>query len=310
MFNRILKITVSLILVAVIMMIVGIERLIDNLSRVNGFIAFLALCLCPFIVMLGTEKWRQMIKHEARNIKYRDALISFLGGMALGLVTPARVGELGRIAFIKEGRKAVLAGIAVIDRLVDLEVTLLLAVVGAWYFFGYQGGIVILTITAAGATIIFMPHTYYLLIKKIIKVMPFRQKIEEMMVGAAGVPFTALGACMFLRVLVSLVDLFQFYILINAFVPVSILPVFVVYPVIIIINIVPITFMGIGMREGVAMLTLSKFGVPPEASVSASFLLFCLNTLLPGLIGTLFVSRIELVNRRVKSEQPETAAFK
>ena len=65
------------------------------------------------------------------------------------------------------------------------------------------------------------------------------------------------------------------------------------YPIIILINILPLTIGGIGIREGASMITLSKFGIPPEAAVNASFLLFCANTLIPGLIGALFFSKAE-----------------
>lgn len=296
MLKRLLKLAVSIILVIVILKIVGIDRLADNLIAVNGLSVFLALCLSPFVVILGTEKWRKIIRHEAK-ISFIDALISFLGGMSLGLITPARIGELGRIAFIVNGRKAVLAGIALFDRVIDLEVTLAIGLIGAHVLLGYSGLLLVIVSVLVGGTILFVPQKYFILCNKIIRRLPYQHKIEAVMAGVKAIPDNTLLACLFLRVVVSLIDLFQFYILLNAFASVSIIPVFVVYPVIIIINILPVTFMGIGMREGVAMLTLSKFGVPPEASVSASFLLFSINTLMPGIVGTLLISRMKLVTK-------------
>jgi len=296
MLKRILKLTGSLILVVVMMKIVGLDRLVDNLKSVNGLTVFLALCLCPFVVVLGAEKWRMIIRHEAK-ISFADTMISFLGGMSLGLLTPARIGELGRIAFIANGRRAALAGIALYDRIIDMEITIAFGLIGAHMYFGFSGLLFVLAAVLVGGTVLFMPQKYYNLFYGIIRLLPYQHKIEAVMAGVKTIPAKTLGLCLFLRMIVSLIDVLQFYILLNAFVSVSIIPVFVVYPVIIMINILPVTFMGIGMREGIAMLTLSKFGVPPEASVSASFLLFCLNTLLPGVIGTLLITRIQFVTK-------------
>ncbi len=300
MLKRLFKITVSLVLIAGILKIIGIEKLVLNFRAVNIYLILLALSLSPFVVFLGTEKWRQIIRHEANEVSYKDALISFLGGMSLGLLTPGRVGELGRIAFIIAGRKAVLIGVALIDRIIDLEVTLFFGVFGAYVYFGIPGILLIMCIIVTGGTIIFWPQTYYMLFENIIKLFPYQEKIQSILMGATTIPRKSLVSCIMLRFLVSFIDALQFYILINSFVQVGFLPVLVVYPVIILINILPVTIMGIGLRESAAMLTLSRFGVPPEASVSASFILFCLNTLLPGVVGALFVPRIKLTTKSVK----------
>lgn len=303
--KRLIKISVSVILIALIIQFTGLEKLLNNLKVVDGPAILLALCLCPFVIIIGTEKWRRIIWQET-NISFKEALISFLGGMSLGLITPARVGELGRIAFIATGRKTVLVGIALYDRLIDLEVTVSFGLIGAYIFYGYLGLLIVLTSIIVGGTIIIMPQKYLILINSIIKIPICQNKIEVIMTCVRNIPVKTLCVCICLRLLVSLIDLLQFYLLLNAFIPVGLLPVFVVYPIIILINILPVTFMGIGMREGVAMLTLSIYGVPPEASVSASFLLFCLNTLMPGIIGATFVPSIKMTANVLNTKKYET----
>jgi uncharacterized membrane protein YbhN (UPF0104 family) len=70
------------------------------------------------------------------------------------------------------------------------------------------------------------------------------------------------------------------------------------YPLVIFANIIPVTIGGVGVREGVSAIILGRFRVAPEVAVSASFLLFCINTLLPGLIGAFFVHRIKFRNNK------------
>ena len=299
--KRVFKIIVSAGLFAVILKVVGIDKLILNITTADLKLVLLAFAFCPLVVVLGSEKWRQIMRHEATGVTYKDALISFLGGMSLGLVTPGRVGEFGRIAFIKQGRKGKLAGIALVDRIIDLEVTLFFTVVGGYVFFKVPGLMTaIALILVVGAAILF-PKKILMPFDRIIRLFPYQDKVQAVVSGIVTIPNKTLVCCIGLRVLVSLLDTLQFFIIINSFVAVALMPVLVVYPVIIIVNLIPVTFMGIGMRESVALITLSKFGVPPEVSVAASFLLFCLNTLLPGLVGALFVPRIKLVAREART---------
>ena len=132
-FKRIAKIFFTIILTVIIIKFVGVQNVTESFKNIDTLPLFYAVILFPLVVLCGAEKWRQIIKNEAKGVKYSDALISFLGGMTLGLLTPGRVGEFGRIAFIKEGRKSALAGIAFIDKAIDLEVTLFLGVFGVYY---------------------------------------------------------------------------------------------------------------------------------------------------------------------------------
>jgi uncharacterized membrane protein YbhN (UPF0104 family) len=47
----------------------------------------------------------------------------------------------------------------------------------------------------------------------------------------------------------------------------------------------PVTIGGLGIREGAAAWLLSRYGVPTAEAALAAFLMFSINTALPGLIG-------------------------
>jgi len=60
-------------------------------------------------------------------------------------------------------------------------------------------------------------------------------------------------------------------------------------PLIMLVNIVPVTIAGLGVREGAAVVLLSSFGVAGPVAISSAFMLFLLNTAFPALIGVLLL---------------------
>nr|WP_273333797.1 lysylphosphatidylglycerol synthase domain-containing protein [Dictyoglomus turgidum] len=57
------------------------------------------------------------------------------------------------------------------------------------------------------------------------------------------------------------------------------------YPLVMLVNLVPMTIAGLGLREGTAILLLNKFSIPSNVAFNVSFLIFLLNTALPAIWG-------------------------
>lgn len=288
-----LKVLLTLALLGAILHRVGIGRFIAAFASIDVRLFLAALLFFPLVAIIGAEKWRRIIGHEATGIRFGEALVSFLGGMSLGLLTPGRVGEIGRVLFLSRGRKGALAGIAIVDKLVDLEVTLALGLVGVHLFWGAGPAFLLLCAVLASLAFLFRPGPVIGVVQRKLHRLPLRDKIDSVLQGITGIPRSALVSCLVLRLAASAVDIFQFFLLINSFASIGLREVVAVYPLIIMTNILPLTIGGIGVREGVSLLTLAWFGTPAAAAVNSSFLLFCINTLLPGLLGSLFISRIQ-----------------
>jgi hypothetical protein len=63
--------------------------------------------------------------------------------------------------------------------------------------------------------------------------------------------------------------------------------VFLTFPLVILTNVLPITVGGLGVREGAAVLLLHHYGVSGAHAALAAFLMFFINTALPGFVGAL-----------------------
>ena len=289
-----LKAIITSVLVILITWKIGPQRFISNWDGVNSSYVLYALLFFPVVLLLGTEKWYTISKHKVRNPERKCFLVSFLGGMSIGLLTPARVGEFSRVLFLETDSKAELTGIAFVDRVIDLQVTLMLGAWSVFIFLDKLSFLIFSLVVLLGLIFLYRPQVFMVILRPFTRVLPFEKQATLFLTGMNSISVGVITKCLFLRTLVSIIDLFQFYILINAFSFVSISGVLAAYPLVILANIVPITIGGVGIREGVSAIVLGRFNVAPEIALSASFVLFCINTLLPGLIGVFFVTRMKL----------------
>ena len=285
----ILKVIVTLTLVALILSKVGIERIRETWDNIEHLEVAIAIIISPAVVLLGTYKWRLMVHGSGIAVTWRRALISFLGGMGIGLVTPMRVGELSRIFFLA-GKREVLLGIALVDKAIDLESLLLLAIIGCALAFGIIHTAIFGLLSSIVLGFILFPAQYTWVISRIIHYLPYKQKIKGMLASIESLPTKLTMSCLAIRLLICVIDMMQFGLLITAFGSVEPMAILAAYPLVMLVNTFPVTISGIGLREGTAAILLSFFGVPAAVAVSASFMLFCINTLFPGIIGAFFIN--------------------
>ena len=231
----------------------------------------------PF-VLLKTLKWYHLLKIEQTQITYTLALRSFLIGMGASLFTPARLGELARIASFPRQRSQVFT-LVLVDKFIDMSALLGVFVLSLMLLSPWLGLVGFLGLgclwVLAYTGISFTKNSKWIVQRpwlverrRLLRQLP--QRLIALNVG---------GACACFG-LMSL----QFYLLLSSLQPVG-WQVGLTLPIILVVSSLPISIMGLGLREGTAALLLSSYGVPMESAVAAALSLFVINSLLPGLVG-------------------------
>jgi uncharacterized membrane protein YbhN (UPF0104 family) len=284
----ILKIITTLILIFIVVHKIGVKHISGNLDKLWHIEVLMAMFMSPIVVLLGVYKWKLLVNGSGFKATWKSFATSYLGGMGIGLFTPMRVGELSRILFLS-GNREVLLGVALLDKAIDLQVLLLLSTIGCLIVFGMKMAVIFGGSSILLLSIIMFPILYNPVKKKML-MLPFKEKLERLFISVEDLPYSLKNLCLLIRLFVCGINIVQFGLLLNAFQPVSFLVVFSVLPIIVLISNFPITIGGLGLREGVAALMLNSFGVSPAIAVTASFSLFCVNNLLPGAIGFIFLS--------------------
>ena len=243
------------------------HRITDLRQAADWGVLLTAAALTLPFMLLKTLKWHHLLKTDQPQTAYTLTLSSFLIGMGASLFTPARVGELARTACFPKRRLEVFT-LVLVDKFIDMNTLLgvfLLSLVllspwrglvgifglGCLWVLIYTG----LNLTKSAKWILQRPWL-------VERIRLLRQLPRRLIVLNACFACTCFG-------LMSL----QFYLLLSSLQPVG-WQVGLTLPIILVVSSLPISIMGLGLREGTAALLLSRYGVPMESAVAAAFALF------------------------------------
>ena len=85
--------------------------------------------------------------------------------------------------------------------------------------------------------------------------------------------------------------IFQYFILVNAFLRFHIFSAIVSVPLILSSNLIPITYEGLGLREKFAIEVFSKYTISAEIAVTVTLTIFLFNSILPAIVGLVLFLR-------------------
>jgi uncharacterized membrane protein YbhN (UPF0104 family) len=224
----------------------------------------------------------------------RQSLRTLFGGFALGLITPGRLGELGRCMFVRKHERIHVAILNLLDRLLDLWA--LLTLVGASLFlllsppaavFGMAVWLVLLPVMLGS------PNLLAHLARHLERAREFQQHAAKV---ASGLPPAEMFRYSLLALAALTAELASFFFLLRAFYPAGFGTAVATYPYIVLAGDLPISFSGVGLREGAAALLLTPYAVPSGAAVDAALLWFVFAILIPALLGVAW-----LITERARS---------
>lgn len=293
-FGVALKLLISFGLIAAITWKVGPAALAGTLRQLDPAILGLALVLTVGFLLGRAWKWQILARSTVPGLTFRQATVSLLGGMGLGMITPGRAGEFSRVAFMPEGDRARLLGVFAVDRGIDLLTIALfgclaLPLLGYELYFAVSAGI-----CAAGVAALYVAPRTQRLLETIAKRLPFQRYSLRMLTSLEGLDPRRVTATLIASVVATLVGYAQFYVLLRPYADLPVAAVVVTFSVMILSNLVPITIGGLGVREALSVLILRRYGVADAVAVNAAFLSYLTNTVLPGVVGSFLIPRARI----------------
>ncbi len=201
--------------------------------------------------------------------------------MSVALITPARLGELTRAAYISDPRKVRIGGLVMVDKLYDVIVLALLSMVGAWAWIGHWAGLAMLIGGGLAAYIAVLPRHVSPILAMARVIRPLRTRVERTVASLEGLSSGTALACLGLTALSFVIVLLQFWIILSAWQLLAFDVVVNCFPLVVLTNAVPITIAGFGLREGAAVYLLGHYHVAQALHSSGAFLMFFLNTAIP-----------------------------
>lgn len=317
-----IKLLITLLLIYFLYNFINVtfEDIVNSIQRANKQYLIVATLLMPLTILLQIIKWHLLLRDQGSKVPFKSAAISHLSGMALGIVTPARIGELGRAWFVRELPQIKVFSLTILDKLYSTLAYFSVGVFSLFMFFipknefsAFQIVAIAFVLIAIYAFIIlalirpriiaqafdnypeFLPKKVFF--SKIAAVMAqvARRKVLLVYVLGSGVWFLVI---------------FQLWLLVNAFSKVSFwVGINSASAAHFAKTLFPVTFGELGVREASVIYFFRNQGVTESAAVSAALFLLLLNVLIPSLVGVTFLSRLRWGNSGGNSEETSSASM-
>ena len=260
-----------------------------------------ALALAPLNVGLDAVRWGRLVRRVAPGVRMRDAVAAVVGSYPLGLLTPARVGDVvGRAALLPGVPAGASAALTLGERMATLWCCLAAGALalaanpaqGAAPAAVWTGVAVWATAATLGLGAAFVsPGATGRMLARVLPVRAVRRAL-----GAFDrIPPREAAVLVGLSALRYVVFSTQFALLVRAFAPGApwapvVAGIAVVY---LLKSAVPqLTLGDLGVREGVAVFVLAGAGVPAAAALNASLAVFVVNLVLPAAAGIPLLARL------------------
>ena len=242
---------------------------------------FLAVFCILALMVLRAYKWHCLMSVVA-NLRFQQSMRTLLGGCVLGLITPGRVGELGRCIFVRKHERTQVGILTLLDRALDFWA--LVTLIGASLFLLVPEPAAIFGLAlwlALVPVVLGSPGLLAHLSKMVQKLRHFHGPLA----GVASVlPPIRMPRYALMALAAMWLELSSFFFLLHALCPTGFATAVATYPYIALAGDLPLSFGGVGVREGVSALLLSSYAVPPGASVDAALLWFALGIFFPAVL--------------------------
>ncbi|MEM2174556.1 MAG: lysylphosphatidylglycerol synthase transmembrane domain-containing protein [Candidatus Micrarchaeia archaeon] len=116
MKSIIIRVSVSLILLAIIIYKFNFK----NIIYLNIFYFLPIIFLSFLMTMLRVLRWKILLKTVDYNLKFSSAVQIYLVGIFYGLMTPGKIGELGKAYFFSERLKVL--EISIFEKILDIVI--------------------------------------------------------------------------------------------------------------------------------------------------------------------------------------------
>ena len=275
----------------------GLISIVLEPARVGALLAGVrpsSLAMVVGLSILGLAlqwmRWQLLLASVRPQTDRRESLISLLVGFALGMVSPGRVGEIGRGVIFPAQARAACVGAATGDRLCAAGITVgvgLLALVLLSPVHGLAAGAVLGVVILVASR--FSAHGR---VRGFLSGSAFaHHRVGVFLAAALGamrqLPTAAWLRALGLSLLFQAVLCTQFYLLATDWMASSGELVLAIPVIFAAKALLPIAFLDLGVREAASVLVFAKLGYDPAVGFNCALLLFAINVVIPAAVGAI-----------------------
>ncbi len=276
-----LKLLFGLLLFGLLLNAIGLGEFLSAMQSVVVPIFLLSFLVEPLVQLFGGLIYKVLLIPQNHHISYIYLVRSASVAYAMGFLSPGRISELAIVIPFREKGIPVGKGlaIAILDKIAAFIFLAVMGSVGILYYLGFREFILVLLVSVALLSLsykAFGSERLELFFRE--KVLKKRSDDIEGFSKTIRQYFTEyrlyLAAAVFLKSLKWGMSYIAIYIIfLSMGHDLNIFAISLIFSAVVLISTIPITFSGIGVKEGAGALMYSAFlGVPPAIASNAMLL--------------------------------------
>ncbi|MGQ9664529.1 MAG: lysylphosphatidylglycerol synthase transmembrane domain-containing protein [bacterium] len=299
----ILRIIIGIGLIIFLLIKLDALKILNHIRNMDIRYLFLAMISYFFFILISTWRWQVLLDYKKINISFGNSLIFYFIATFFNNFLPTTVGgDVMRIAYTMDGRKADALAVVLADRILGFIGLFIFGLLAVSYLYIFQHRTEFLLFMIVGLALLIL-FTFTLFSQKVYSLFaPLMAKIKILKVGERinnlhhtmtdfGSAWSVIIWCVCLSIIIQgLLSIGPFIVLQSmGNSSVSILPFFIYLPIINIVSMIPISFNALGVRENVYVLLFNRAGLSGEVSMTISLVSFFLIFLWSLLGGIFFI---------------------
>jgi uncharacterized membrane protein YbhN (UPF0104 family) len=307
----VIKILITLGIIALIFNKIQFTEIRAEFKDVNWLPLLLGVLMTVPNIFIQFYKWRYLVHLLDRNISNSQIITSLMCGFSVGLVTPGRLGEIGKGVFIRSQSRSQLTGMAILDKILSLWALAVLGVAALFYLIEFKFSfspyvtviflILSVIFVAFIMVLVFQPSYLRKMIdwsKKLAARAPYREKIFSLISASDNFKKHHFMPSFYFSLIFQGIILFQLFLFVNAFSGMAWEDAMAAgASAMFVKSLLPVAVMDLGIREGAVIFFFGKYGIPSSAAFNASIMLFLSNVLVPGIAGLFFFTKYHFFHR-------------
>ncbi len=286
----------TIIVVTGLIVFINPSKLFNELTIVNWFWFILAFCLAPVYIFLRFYKWVLLEKQVVASSKLKEIIPKYLWGMALGLITPGKIGELWKVRSKKISING--AGLFFLEKIIEIICLFSLCLISILFLDFIKWWVIVIFMFGTIPVIICwrkIAIKFLYLIHRIISY-PSLELLESISWAILNIK---VRGTLLLSYFVSILFIFQAYFILLSYGIAANLNILLLFPLIFLANLIPITIGNYGLRELFSVLILSQQNISESKAVACVAIVTFFNIVVPGIIGWLWhnLKKIKLKNQ-------------
>ncbi len=310
-----LKIVVSLVLIIILLRSINLNALWEVVRNADPWYLLVAQIVLMLGVVVRAYRWQILVHDQGVDASLKELTSLYFVGFLFNNLLPSGFGgdavkmyELSQ----RSHRGAEAVSSVLVDRfmgLIALQMIGLIALIFSWQLVPSE--IKVLTVLLFGASLMAAWVVSYRrlwefltervpLFDRLLSIEAVHSLVSSLQSYSGSALLRALGVGLVFNVLLVAANVL-IGISLGVDLPLAYYMIFVPFTSLVLI--LPISFAGLGVREGTYVVLFKQAGVAPEVALSMSLLVYVLGTVTPGLVGGIFyVLRGARGYREVKQE--------